>query len=128
MINRFTAMQERHPQLQPHYIRQRQPVTRQGGVFAKFMDIVRSAQLNAVIVATHGNNLVLLHRKRTGLEHLKVPEFSLAYTVIPRRVVKLEESAFPGWEGVRQIQLAPTSITFLTVANDGLANALQQLL
>jgi hypothetical protein len=90
------------------------------------LDTVLPRSLNPLIVGATANELVVVRRRRGGLEPHRGPEYSLAITVVPGgRGIRIETVDAPGWVGVSHLRLAPSAATFLATDGDGTAAAIQ---
>ncbi len=116
------------PMLEPVVLRRRRTARRAGNGFVRSVQGAWPTSLQAALVETTGSELVVLHR-RSWLTRGHRDVTSLATTVVPlTRGLQVETTNDPRWSGIRRLRLAPTSVTLLAVADDGVEAAVRRLL
>jgi hypothetical protein len=128
LVSHHRDLSRHDPALRPLVLRGRRTARRAGSGFVRTVRGVWPTILHAAVVETTGSELVVLHR-RAWLDHGRRGVESLATTVVPlTRGIRVEVTPDPRWTGIRRLRLAPTDVTLLAVADDGVEDAVRGLL
>ena len=128
LVSHHRDLARHDPLMRPLLLRRRHSARRAGNAFVRTVGGAWPPTLHAAVVETTGSELVVLHR-RSWLDRGRRGVHSLATTVVPlSRNVHVEASDDPRWTGIRRLRLAPTDITLLAVAGDGIEPTLRGLL
>ncbi len=128
LVSLHRDLRRHDPLLRPVALRRRRTARRAGNGFVRAVDGAWPTSLHAAVVETTGSELVVLHR-RAWLDHGRRGVHSLATTVVPlTRGIRLDVTADPRWTGIRRLRLAPTEVTLLALADDGVEDAVRGLL
>jgi len=128
LVSHHRDLSRHDPQLRPLVLRRRRTARRAGNGFVRTVQGAWPMALQAAVVETTGSELVVLHR-RAWLQRGHRGVASLATTVVPlTRGLRVETTPDPRWSGIRRLRLAPTDITLLAVADDGVEDAVRGLL
>jgi hypothetical protein len=120
VANRFRWLQARDPSLRPVLLRPRRRAARGGGAPRRLFDKVLPRSVNGLAVGHTDTELVVVRRRRGGVESHHGAEYSLVVTVVPRgRGVGVETVAEPGWVGLHNLRLAPIAVKLLAADGDG---------
>ena len=110
------------------HARTRQTVFHRSGAWASVLDRYRPGFLHATIIAATARDLIIVNRRRTGLEGVRACEYSVVVTSIARAGLTLERLDEPRWQGVRRLTFAPTTISIESIDDDGVEQAIRGLL
>ncbi len=128
LVARVRDLGAAEPGLRSLWLRRRTTAPPRAAVLAGLVDQLFPADLHASVVCATGSELVVVHR-RERLARRSMPAHSIATTIAPRdRGLHLERSEDPHRPGVVRLRLAPTPITFLATADDGVERALRDVL
>ncbi|MDR1294307.1 MAG: hypothetical protein LBK59_05040 [Bifidobacteriaceae bacterium] len=129
VANRFRWLQAHDPSVHPALLRPRRRATREGGAPRRLLDRVLPRFVNGLVIGTTGSELVVVRRRRGGVEPHRGPEYSLAITVVPfGRGVRVEAARTPGWVCLHDLRLAPTAVKLLAADGDGTGAVIGALL
>lgn len=116
------------PLLRPLVLRRRRTAARTGNLVLRGLAATWPTTLHAAMVETTGSELVLVHR-REWLVRGRRDVHSLATTVVPLgRGTHVEAIDDARWAGIRRLRLAPTDVTLITVAGDGVEDVVRRQL
>ena len=110
------------------HARLRQPVRRDNGPWAGVLDRLRPGCLHAAIIAATPRDLIIVNRRRTGLETARGADYSVVVTGMALAGLTVQKSDVARWQGVRRLRLAPTALDIETVDGDGVEDAIRGLL
>jgi len=128
LVSHHRDLARHDPLMRPLVLRRRHTARRSGNAFVRTVEGAWPPTLHAAVVETTGSELVVLHR-RTWLERGHKGIHSLATTVVPlMRGIHVEVSDDPRWTGIRRLRLAPTDVTLLAIAGDGVEQTVRGLL